>query len=150
MRELRFRRKNLMKTFDKRMRLAGRNWTSEADFSRDHREARALAHRMAEKCASHFGPLLQKIAERTAHAANRDMDKIAIPISPEQVSYHFVLSCKSLKFDKYSIETVQTMFARFVLERLGNVYGSVNGALEEAGYLTLAELEAITVSTQAG
>lgn len=151
MRELRFRRKNLVKTFGKRMQTAARSWINEEDDEGpENREERLLANQMAEKCASHFGVLLQNIAERTAHAADRDMDKVAIPVSPQQIAYHFVMSCRTLKFDKYSIETVQTLFARFVLDRLGSVYGKINARLEEAGYLTLQELDSIAMHSQAG
>ena len=91
MRELRFRRKNLIKTFGKRMQTSAKRWITEVDDGPEYHEERALANHMAEKCASHFGGLLQSIAERTAHAANRDMDKVTLPISPQQVSY--ISSC---------------------------------------------------------
>jgi hypothetical protein len=150
MRELRVRRKHLIKAFGKRMQTAARGWIAEFDEGPEYHEERALANLMSQKCAAHFGGLLQSIAERTAHAADRDMDKVAIPVSPQQVSYHFVMSCRSLKFDKYSIETVQTLFARFVLDRLGNVYGNINNRLQEAGFLTMTELEGLVVNSQAG
>jgi len=34
---------------------------------------------------------------------------------------------------------VQSLFGRFVLDRLGSMYGHVNLMLERAGYLTQAE-----------
>jgi hypothetical protein len=150
MRELRFRRKTLIKTFGKLVRNAARSWCSEVDARPTDSEESILANQMATKCASHFGQLLRNIAERTAHAINHDVDAASIPVSPEQVSLHFVMSCRWLHFDQSSIETVQTLFGRFVLERLGHIYGQINATLEEAGYLTVAELEAITVNSKVG
>ena len=57
------------------------------------------------------------------------------------------MSCRSVQFDKYSIATVQSLFGRFVLDRLGGVYGRINTELEEAGYYTMAELDQLSVSS---
>lgn len=139
MRELRFRRKQLIKTFGRRLHNASRDWlmaTSDEDGTEDER---TLADQMAAKCSSHFGPLLQTIAERASSAANRSVARRQLPASPEQISYHFVMSCRSVEFDKHTIGAVQTLFGRFVLDRLGAVYGRINTDLEEAGYWTSAE-----------
>ncbi len=147
MRELRFRRQHLLKTFAKRVKSAGQHWLSAPDQSADRIEERLLANEMAAKCAAHFGPVMQSIAERTAHATHREVDRRLLPVSPEEVAFHFVMTCRSVQFDKYSIATVQSLFARFVLDRLGGVYGRINTDLEDAGYYTMAELDQLTVST---
>ncbi len=139
MRELRFRRKQLLRTFGKRVKSAGQGWLGEYDHGPELIEERMIANEMAAKCTSHFGPVLQSIAERTAHATQREVQKKDLPPSPEEVSYHFVMSCRSVRFDKVSVETVQSLFGRFVLDRLGAVYGRVNFELEEAGFCTFAE-----------
>lgn len=146
MRELRFRRKHLIKTFGKRMQASAKGWMLAVQ-QQEYIEERMLANGMAQKCASHFSGLLQSIAERTAHASQREVKRSTLPISPEEISYQFVMSCRSVKFDKYSIETVQSLFSRFVLDRLGHIYGSVNTHLQEAGYLTASQMEMQALST---
>ncbi len=143
MREMRFRRSKLIQAFAKRMQRGLEYWFGdklEYDTEYDV-EFDAWARAMAEKCAAHFNMLLQNIIERTACATNRDAETVTIPISPYQVSYNFLASCRSLDFDRYSIELVQDLFARFVLDRLGPTYGECNQRLEEAGFITLRERE---------
>jgi hypothetical protein len=63
-----------------------------------------------------------------------------LPISPRRAQA-FVHSCRSLRLDQSSIEIVQELFSRFVLDSLGTVYGACNLYLQEEGYLTSDELE---------
>ncbi len=140
MRELRFRREQLLKAFAKRVQTSGQGWLRDVVVGPELMEARLLANEMASKCSAHFGPVLQSIAERTGHATNREVSKQSLPPSPEEVSYHFVMSCRSVRFDKYTVGTVQNLFGRFVLDRLGTVYGLINSELEDAGYCTVQEL----------
>ena len=141
MKELRFRRKHLLKTFGKRITAAGRGWLTHHQDGPELMEERIQANELASKCAAHFGPVLQTIAERTAHATGRQVMRCSLPVSPEQVSYHFVISCRNVRFDPYSIATVQDLFSRFVLERLGAIYGRINTELEQGGFCTLEEIE---------
>ena len=141
MRELRYRREHLVKTFGKRVQKSAQEWIAEDQLTPDYLEERQQAEEIAARCSSHFGGLLQLIAERVEHATGRYFDLDRIPIGPEQISYHFVMSCRSVEFDTSSIATVQDLFHRFVLERLGGVYGRINQQLEEAGYQTHMELE---------
>ena len=147
MRELRFRRQHLLKTFGKRIKATGQEWLHGPETSGDRTDERLIASEMASKCSSHFGPVLKSIAERTAHATQRDVSRKTLPLAPEEVSFQFVMSCRSVQFDKYSIATVQSLFGRFVLDRLGGVYGRINTELEEAGYYTMAELDQLSVSS---
>ncbi|MEM7002089.1 MAG: DUF1631 family protein, partial [Pseudomonadota bacterium] len=121
MRELRFRREHLLKVFSRRLQSAVEAWFAE-DKTPEYLEERLDADRIATKCASHFSGLLQMIAERAGQATGREMDRRALPISPEEVSYHFVMSCRTLEFDQMSVSTVHGLFQRFVLERMGSVY----------------------------
>lgn len=142
MREMRYRRTNLIQTFAKRMQTSQEGWFAEIPQATDHGdEFASLAHAMSEKCSSHFNMLLQNIAERTTYGTGRDTTALGLPISPCHISYCFVLSCRSLEFDRHSIEIVQELFGRFVLDRLGAVYGECNQRLEEAGYFTMRELD---------
>jgi hypothetical protein len=145
MREMRYRRTNLIQTFAKRMQKGLEGWFTEIPPATDHSDEFAtLAQAMSEKCSSHFNVLLQSITERTVYATERDSRGFELPISPRHISYCFVLSCRSLEFDKHSIEIVQELFGRFVLDRLGTVYGECNQRLEEAGYYTTRELDLVS------
>lgn len=141
MREMRFRRSNLIQAFAKRMQRGLEYWFGdkfEYDTEYDV-EFDALARGMSEKCSAHFNMLLRNIIERTAYATQRKPEGVNIPISPYQVSYNFLASCRSLDFDRQSIELVQDLFGRFVLDRLGPVYGDCNQRLEDSGFYTRRE-----------
>jgi hypothetical protein len=145
MREMRYRRTNLIQAFAKRMQQSLGGWFNEVPEADDQNDDyAALARKMSEKCSAHFNILLQNIAERTAYGAERDTSTLELPISPYQISYCFVLSCRSLEFDKHSIDIVQQLFGRFVLDRLGAVYGECNQRLEDVGYYTMRELTLVS------
>jgi hypothetical protein len=142
MREMRYRRGSLIQAFAKRMQRGAEGWFSDPREETAYTpEATLLARRMSEKCSAHFRGLLQTLAERAAYGTDRDMDPEQLPIGPYRVALCFVASCRSLEFDKQAVEIVQELFARFVLDRMGTVYGDCNQRLEEAGYYTLRELD---------
>lgn len=143
MREMRFQRSKLIQAFANRMQKGVETWFGERfPYDQDHDpEFSALADRMSSKCSSHFTLLLNAIAERASDAMNREFDQVDLPVSPYHVSYAFLVSCRTLEFDKPSIDIVQELFGRFVLDRLGSVYGGCNQCLEEAGFYTRDELE---------
>lgn len=146
MREMRFQRGKLIQAFAKRMQKNLENWFGDRfQLDLDHDlEYDTLARKMSSKCSSHFTYLLDAIAERTAFAMGKNFEQANLPINPYHVSYAFVVSCKSLEFDKHSIEIVQELFGRFVLDRLGAVYGECNQRLEDAGFYTQREQELVS------
>lgn len=145
MRELRFRRTGLVKAFARSMDRYCSLWFG-ADESLDveastGKELDQLIMRMAEKSSAHFFGVLQSIAERAEVATGRAFDGAQdVPISPRRVARAFVVSCRSLKLDHASIEIVQDLFARFVLDGLGNIYGQCNLRLHSEGYATADEM----------
>jgi hypothetical protein len=143
MRELRYRRSNLMQAFAKRMQGGLDYWFGEKqEFDTEYDvHFDEMAQRMSQKCTAHFNILLSNITERTATATTRSVDSVSIPISPYQVAYNFLASCRSLDLDNQAIEIVQELFARFVLDRLGTIYGDCNRRLEAAGYDLVSNLE---------
>ncbi len=147
MRELRLRRDHLIKTFGKRVQRSVQSWFEEDTTSAEYLEERIQADQLAGRCSGHFGFLVQSIGERAAHAVGRDMARKSVPVSPEEVSYHFIMSCRGLKVDREAMSMVQDLFHRFVLDRLGNVYGPINQQLEDAGYCTVSELQKLTISS---
>jgi hypothetical protein len=136
MRELRYRRSNLIQSFAKRMQRGLDYWLEDKqEFDTEYDvHLDETAQRMSEKCTAHFRILLTNISERTAYASNRSVESVKIPVSPYQIAYNFLATCRSLDLDTEAIEVVQNLFERFVLDRLGNVYGDCNQRLEEAGY----------------
>ena len=136
MREMRFRRSNLIQAFAKRMQQGQEYWFGDRfEFDTEYEvDFDAMARVMSEKCTAHFNVILQNITDRTAVATDRASEHVTLPISPYQISYNFLASCRSLDFDKNSIEIVQALFERFVLDRMGSVYGECNQCLEDAGY----------------
>jgi len=143
MRELRYRRSNLIQSFAKRMQRGLDHWTEDkTEFDTEYDvHLDQLAQRMSEKCSNHFQYLLSQIAERTASASGRASTDVEIPISPYQVAYNFLSSCRSLDLDNESIDIVQNLFERFVLDRLGTIYGDCNRRLEDAGFELVGSLD---------
>lgn len=141
MREMRFQRSRVVQNFARRLQQYFDAWVAGIATEHDP-TATAQATRMAQKCTAHFGGVLQHLAERCAFALGREVDRTTLPIGPYQVACHFIASMKALKFDDRSIEIVEELFSRFVLERLGSVYGECNRRLEQAGFCTMSEFEA--------
>lgn len=147
MREMRYRRGSLIQTFAKRMQRHSEDWMGSEDLRGERQDLQVLARRMSEKANAHFALLLREIAERGADGAMTGTRTIRVPIRPERVAFHFIASCQSLDFDKHSIEIVQALFARFVLDRMGSVYGECNRKLMDAGYRTLEEAALLSHSS---
>jgi Protein of unknown function (DUF1631) len=145
MRELRFRRTSLVKAFARSMDRYRGLWfdldqSLDTEVATGH-ELDQLIMRMAEKSSSHFSGVLQCIAERAEVATGRPFKGGQdIPISPSRVARAFVVSCRSLKLDHASIEIVQDLFSRFVLDGLGNIYGHCNLRLHGEGFATADEM----------
>ena len=143
---MRYRRTNLIQTFAKRMQRGVSDWfyTPPATTNKSSQAALSQAIAMAEKCESHFYMLLQSIAQRAEQGTGQPTSPADLPISPARIAHCFLLSCRSLRFDDDSIATVQELFGRFILYRLGSVYGHCNQRLERAGYLTVREMELVS------
>ena len=143
MRELRYLRGNIMRAFTSHMQRGAVGWFQDVEESVEsalHDELSARADLVSMKASAHFSVLLQNIAERTAYGTERDTDKVDLPISPYRISYNFLRSCASMDFDAPSLSVVQDLFARFVLDRTGGIYGECNRILRQAGFPTVAEL----------
>ncbi|NJN51297.1 MAG: DUF1631 domain-containing protein [Gammaproteobacteria bacterium] len=146
MRELRFRRTGLVKNFARAMDRQSEGWfeATQAVETGFERELDDLVARMADKSASHFAGVLVTIAERAEAASARTFSTGAdLPISPVRIAQAFVHSCRSLRLDRASIEIIQELFSRFVLDGLGSIYGNFNERLRDAGYLLTSEIEIV-------
>lgn len=143
MREMRYQRARVVQNFAKRLQVAFDAWLSP-EGGRRQRAQNEQAVRMAQKCMSHFGGVLQNLTERSSAALGRPMDRSELPMGPYQIACHFIDAMHALEFDDDAIRIVEELFSRFVLERLGSVYGECNQRLERAGFYTTAELDAVT------
>ncbi len=148
MRELRFRRSGLIKHFARSIDKYRSLWFKDDLLPelKAGQDLEAIVMRMADKTSSHFEGVLQAIAERVGHATQRQLAVCNMPIAPKSVAMAFVVSCRSLRMDTASIEIVQQLFSRFVLDGLGAVYGSINQDLMRSGYLTLEESTLVSSS----
>ncbi|MDA1076720.1 MAG: DUF1631 family protein [Proteobacteria bacterium] len=138
MRQMRHSKSRLITLFIDQLQTSMRDWFDDenpAMSQAGERQARILA----QKSAAHYQGILTQLAERSNFATGRDVNATELPISPLKVAYHFLCSCRELKFDEHGIEVVQELFGRFVLERLGSVYGQCQQDLKKAGYMTLLE-----------
>jgi hypothetical protein len=145
MREMRFQRSRVVQNFARRMQTGFEAWLNDGGDPTPAGHARdAMAQRMAHKCTSHFGGVLRAITDRANDALGREESRAALPIGPHRIACNFIDAMKSLDFDDASIEIVEDLFGRFVLERLGPVYGDCNVQLSEAGFYTVEELEELS------
>ncbi len=150
MRELRFRKSGLLKNFSRTldryrvMWFSGGNGNITSGKYAIANDLQSLVDEMAQKSYAHFSGVLSTIAERVSDATQGPMHAGELPISPLSVSKAFVASCRSLRMDTASIEIVQNLFGRFVLDGLGPVYGETNRLLTEYGYRSLVEIEQVS------
>jgi hypothetical protein len=144
MREMRYRKSSLVQGFARRMQQTHEQWfRPEAYRDEFDQETTSRSARMAERCMAHFGSVLRSVAERSAYALDGEPDVGRLPIGPRQIASNFLVTMKALRFDEHAIEIVQELFCRFVLDRLGQIYGDCNTRMQEAGFLTLAEVESL-------
>lgn len=139
MREMRFQRARVVQRFESGLRQAFAAWI---DSGRAVEESNQHAERMAHKCAAHFSGVLEELCERASAGLGHAADRQQLPMGPYIVACQFLASMRALEFDDASIEIVDNLFTRFVLERLGPVYGQCNARLAQAGYQTRSEAEA--------
>lgn len=135
MREMRYKRPQLLRMFTRLVEADQAWWTESRSGSDGDGALYRHAQLMAQNCEAHFGPLLQTIAARTAHATERGVVDVQLPISPVRLTYNFLRSCRLLEPDRVLGTMVDDLFGRFVLDRLGTVYGRCSASLEAAGYL---------------
>jgi hypothetical protein len=135
MRELRYRRSKMYWLEDKL------EFDTEYDVHLDQ-----TAQRMSEKVSTHFRNLLGAISERTASASGRRLEDVQLPISPYQITYNFLATCRTLDLEGEAAHMVQNLFERFVLDRLGTIYGECHQRLEDAGFPLLATDEDLASS----
>jgi hypothetical protein len=141
MREMRLQRPKILRTFTRLSEADQDRWIDAPAAPEEdealYREARTLAR----TDAVHLRPVLHAIAARTAYATDRHAAEVRLPISPARITYNFLRSCRLLENDETFAGMVNELFRRFVLDRLGTIYGRCNDRLGAAGYEPVLESE---------
>lgn len=89
-----------------------------------------LADTMAAKCMAHFRGLLGILSERISEVTGISHPPESLPIGPVSLSRMFIASCRESELGPSSIEVLRELFLRFVLDRMGSVYGLCNRELQ--------------------
>lgn len=136
MREMRHQRPQILRTFTRFLEADRARWTEPSKETEEDEALYRHASALARKGANHLRPVLHLIAERTAYATDRHAAEVQLPISPVRLTYNFLRSCRLLESDDTFAQMVNELFSRFVLDRLGTVYGRCNDRLGAAGFLS--------------
>ena len=106
----------------------------------------ARANSLAAPTNANFSPLLEQIAVRMMELGAAELNALQMPLGPTRVAHAFFMSLQARGFDRSNDEILGALFRRFVLDRLGPVYGELNLHL-----MQFATLEGDpTLSTSAG
>jgi len=132
MRSLRESRQQLLSKFLHHLELDKVSWLSIDVASGDIPWAYETARQMADKCFSHFGGVLKIIAEYTAKANQQPKLATQLPIHPTQISTHFIRAWREVAINQAALPVLQDLFGRFVLDRLGHLYGRIHYRLQQA------------------
>lgn len=134
MRELRCRRPLLMASFSRILRETADAWFTEPSGVVPvalEPEMESLADTMATKCMAHFSGLLRTLSQKVAAVTGVNYLPETLPIGPISLSRVFVASCRETDLELSSIEVLRELFLRFVLDRMGSVYGRCNRELQQ-------------------
>lgn len=100
------------------------DWYQSDPPSEDGLHVRARS--LAATANAHFSPLLEQIADRMTALGAVDTSLHSMPLGPTGVAHAFLLALRARGFDASSEELLGGLFRRFVLDRLGPVYGDLN------------------------
>ena len=133
MRELRCRKPLLMTAFSRILRETADSWFTASPGTVPvalEPELAELADTMAAKCMAHFSGLLRLLSQRIAAVTGVNYLPETLPIGPVSLSRMFVASCRETELEPSSIAVLRELFLRFVLDRMGSVYGMCNRELQ--------------------
>ena len=142
MRELRLQREHLIEVVGGVLERRRLDWYCSERPSNDGLHARARS--MAATANAHFSPLLEQLVGRMTALGAVDTSLHAIPLGPTGVAHAFLLALRARGFHPSADELLGELFRRFVLDRLGPVYGDLNRHLMH--FVTLEEDSAMPSS----
>ena len=121
---------NVLRDFESRLDHAGQRWHSpcepQTDSSVDVRERSQL---MVQRCEGHLRTVLQSIAARASFLTRRQHHPDDLPFGPQSITNEFLIALDSSSPGEVGQKAACDLFSRFVLDRLGTVYGRCNTIL---------------------
>lgn len=124
MRELREQREDLTHVFASVLERRRLDWYRAEQPLQDATLARAST--LAATANANFLPLLEQIAARMSGLDAAELGALQMPVGPTGVAHAFLLSLRARGFDKSADRMLGALFRRFVLDRLGPIYGELN------------------------
>ncbi len=122
---------NVLREFESRLDHAGQRWHSPSEpqigFSADVRQQSQL---MVQRCEGHLGMVLQSIASRASVLTRRQHHPDDLPFGPQSITNEFLIALDSSSPGADGKKAACALFSRFVLDRLGTVYGRCNTILQ--------------------
>ena len=133
-RQLRVQRDQIIGGFRHVMERGRRMWGLRDFRAQEADSAWALAQSLGAKSHVHFGPLLAALCKEFAtlldcNVANFD----ALPISPTWIANGFLEARRAAGFTSGAADYLDRLFVRYVIDRLGVLYGEVHALLANAG-----------------
>lgn len=133
-RVLRDSKTHLLHTFESRLDHAGQRWLSSSGSETDDNVSlRERSETMVQRCEGHLGVVLQSIASRTSFLTRRNYRPGDLPFGPQSVTTEFLVALDSCSPGAEAEQAVCALFKRFVLDRLGTIYGQCNTILQTPG-----------------
>ena len=132
MRSLRKNREELLSEFLRCFELGKLGWLSIDFECQEPSRTCDVTQQMADKCFAHYSGVLTAIAEYIARANQHPKLPTQLPIHPIYISQHFMMACRTIAINQAAYPALQDLFSRFVLDRLGHLYGQVHFRLRKA------------------
>lgn len=124
MRELRVQREHLTDVFAGVLERRRLDWYQSESPMNDPLHPRA--EDLAAVANNNFAPLLGLIANRMAALGAAELDVRWLPLGPTGVAHAFLQALRARGFDEEGDRMLGELFRRFVLDRLGPIYGDLN------------------------
>lgn len=99
----------------------------QTDVAWDH------ARMLGAKAQIHFAPLLNVLASQFSGLLNCSVENFEVlPISPAWIANGYIEARREAGFSAAATLFLDRLFVRYVVDRLGSIYGEIHGMLETA------------------
>ena len=132
-RQLRARRDQIIGGYRNVMERGRRVWALRDFRARQSDVAWEHARTLGAKAQIHFAPLLGVLTAQFSNLLDCTVESVeALPISPAWVANGYLESRREAGFSAAATLFLDRLFVRYVVDRLGSVYGEVHGMLDAA------------------
>ena len=132
-RQLRLQRDQIIGGYRHVMDRGRRVWALRDFRSRSSDAAWEHARNLGAKAQTHFAPLLNVLARDFSDLLECPVDSFdLLPISPTWIANGYIEARREAGFSAAATLFLDRLFVRYVVDRLGGVYGEVHGMLETA------------------